>query len=573
VIWSIAGAGAVVASTIYLTFVRSLPAPHQRLPFFLIAALFAVAEVAVAHVEVGSQSYGYSLVEAPLVLGLLYLGPRYLIFAWLLGAAITLGLLRRQAPVKLAYNLTAFALESLTAALVFHAFAHDHGLLDAATFVGVFGATLLAALINIAAVFLAVHLTQGPAPRHEGIQQLAFGVLSTVVTTSATLIGVVLWRFDQPTVLLLAVAGLGVYLAQRTFTGQLREHRRLEFLRQSTELVGGLGTEESITALLGQISQTLHSEVSALVYLPVDVPDSLALVVCGPSGAPGPLELVPREDHWGAWSQLAPGRHPRIISQPRTAARLADLIGRPGLRQAIVVPLCGDLNVIGYLTVADRPSDVRPFSDDDLEVLDTLERLVSMGLENGHLERSLHEARLLERHLVHRATHDALTGLANRTFLADHLARLLDEPDGSDLACLFIDLDDFTAVNDRHGPSIADQLLVVTAQRLVGGLRDGDMAARLGDDRLAVIAHLSPDKDHAMEATALGDRIVVSLARPASIGADTIETGATVGIVLARPGASAADLLAAADDAVSAARTDDPARVTVHTPGRKRARR
>lgn len=566
-IWSITAAGAVIAAAAYLVAVRTLPEPRHQLPFLLIAAMFAIAEVAVVHVEVGSQTHTYSLVEVPLVLGLLYLDPRFLVLAWLLGFAVTLGVVRRQSPIKLAYNLTTFALGAVIASLLYHSVADPHAILDGATFAAIFIATVVPSLISIASVFLAVGLTEGHQPREERIQHLTFGMLSTAVTTSTMLIGVVLWQFDPTAMWLLALPIFGVYMAQRTFGGQIREQRRLQFLRHSTELVAGLGTEESVTSLLRQICQTLHSDVAALIYLPADLPDSLALAVFGPNGEAHELELVPRTDHWGAWAELAAGRDPRIITQPGETAMLGRLIGRPGVKQAMVVPLCGDLNVIGYLTVADRLSDVHPFSPDDLEVLDTLERFVSMGLENGHLERSLQEARLLERQLVHGATHDALTGLANRTLLADHLDRLLSEPGGADIACLFIDLDDFKCVNDRFGHSVGDQLLVVTAQRLIGCLRDGDMAARLGGDELAVIAHLSPDKSSILEATALGDRIIRSLARQAAIGQDNVATSASVGIVLGHHGESAADLLAAADEAMYSAKAAGKGRVRIYNPG------
>ena len=567
-IWGIAGGMAAVAAGLFLAFVQKLATPSHHLPFLSVAAMFAIAEIAVVSLDVGSQSHTYSLVEVPLVLGLVTLQPKLLVAAWLLGGAFTLGIVRRQSPIKFAYNVAGFALQSVISVLTFHAFSNGRNLLAGATFAGIFAATLVSSAISLQSVFVAVALTEGPQPRDERLRQMLFGVVSTAVTASTMLLGVVLQQTDPNALWLLAMPIVGVYLAQRAFTNHVREHRRLTLLRHSTELVSGLGTEESVGSLLRQICHTLNTNVAALTYLPVDVPESLALAVYGPNDRETGLHLVSKDDHWGAWTELAPGREPRIVSGTSDAGRLGRLIGHAGLRQAMVVPLCGDLSVIGYLTVADRGGDGSPFSLEDLEVLDALERFVSMGLENGHLERSLQEAQLLERQLVHRATHDSLTGLANRTLLADHLSRELADPGESEIACLFIDLDDFKSVNDRYGHPTGDQLLVVTAQRLVGCLRDGDIAARFGGDELAVIAHVDP-ADNRAEAAALGQRIVASLARPASLGEHTVTTTASVGIVLARPGDSAGDLLADADAAMYAAKAAGKGRVEVLKPGRR----
>ena len=567
-IWAIAAGVAAATALLYLAFVPGLATPIHHLPFLSVAAMFAIAEIAVVSLEVGSQSHTYSLVEVPLVLGLLTLQPKLVVAAWLLGGAITLGVVRRQSPIKFAYNVAGFGLQAVISVLIFHVVSNGRNLLAGTTFAGIFMATLVSSLLSVVSVFVAVSLTEGAQPREERARHLAFGLVSTAVTTSTMLLGVVLQQTDPDALWLLAMPIGGVYLSQRAFTNQVRDHRRLTLLRHSTELVAGLGTEESVGSLLRQICHTLNTDVAALIYLPVDVPDSLAMAVYGPDDYENPLHLVSREEYWAAWTELAPGRDPRIVSGARDAGRLAQLIGHTGLQQAMVVPLCGDLSVIGYLTVADRRNDGSPFSLEDLEVLDALERFVSMGLENGHLERSLQEAQLLERQLVHRATHDSLTGLANRTLLADHLSRLLADSGDSEIACLFIDLDDFKSVNDRFGHPTGDQLLVVTAQRLVGCLRDGDIAARFGGDELAVIAHVDPAQNRA-EAAALGQRIEASLARPASLGEHTVTTTASIGIVLARPGDSADDVLADADAAMYAAKAAGKGRVEIFKPGRR----
>jgi GGDEF domain-containing protein len=149
---------------------------------------------------------------------------------------------------------------------------------------------------------------------------------------------------------------------------------------------------------------------------------------------------------------------------------------------------------------------------------------------------------------------DPLTGLAGRSGLEEFLAHRLSEGDGRTVACLVVVLDD----EPGEGPvasTDSDQLLVVSAQRLVGCLRDGDLAARLGGRAFAVVAQVEPDQSR-REASMLGQRLSIALRRPASVGGRILTVGVRVGIVLGRAADSVSDIMTAADDAVTSARTD-----------------
>jgi diguanylate cyclase (GGDEF)-like protein len=169
----------------------------------------------------------------------------------------------------------------------------------------------------------------------------------------------------------------------------------------------------------------------------------------------------------------------------------------------------------------------------------------------------------LERGLVERATHDGLTGLANRTLLADHLSRTIDQSGGAHLALLLIDVEQHEVLDEGSSEATVeealDQLLVISAQRLVGALRDGDLAARVGDRELAVAARVAHDGGD--EAKSLGTRIVIALSQPASIGGATLAVSPTVAVVLGRPFDDCSDLLNAADVGLIAAKASARGRV------------
>ena len=174
--------------------------------------------------------------------------------------------------------------------------------------------------------------------------------------------------------------------------------------------------------------------------------------------------------------------------------------------------------------------------------------------------------------LAHRAVHDCLTGLPNRTLLIDRLERLLPKPGrphgtddrrrrsrGTDerrrrFAVLFIDVDRFKTVNDVAGHQAGDELLQAVASRLQAVIRDQDTLARLGGDEFVVVC---PDlADPAVEAAAVAERITAVMAQPFHVG-DTGEkffVSASVGVGVAAPGDTPEAVLARADAAMYAAK-------------------
>ena len=152
--------------------------------------------------------------------------------------------------------------------------------------------------------------------------------------------------------------------------------------------------------------------------------------------------------------------------------------------------------------------------------------------------------------LHHAARHDPLTGLPNRLFFLESLeetvsvARRAANP--APFAVLFIDLDGFKSVNDHHGHAVGDALLKGVAERFRGGLREGDMLARMGGDEFTVLLELQGPE----AARAKGDALAQSLRRPFFLPAE-VRVGASVGVSLyPRDGEDVESLLRRADHAM-----------------------
>jgi diguanylate cyclase (GGDEF)-like protein len=101
------------------------------------------------------------------------------------------------------------------------------------------------------------------------------------------------------------------------------------------------------------------------------------------------------------------------------------------------------------------------------------------------------------------------------------------------LAVLFVDLDRFKTVNDRHGHRTGDDLLVAVAQRLVSVLRPVDTLARLSGDEFVIVCE---DLDHESQAEIIAVRIVNALRAPFLLAGVEVEISASVGVAIAGPG-------------------------------------
>ena len=145
------------------------------------------------------------------------------------------------------------------------------------------------------------------------------------------------------------------------------------------------------------------------------------------------------------------------------------------------------------------------------------------------------ESKEQENQLAYQATHDVLTGLANRALFTDRLIHDVElaTRNGQTLAVLFIDLDEFKPINDTLGHKVGDQLLSSVADRLRLGLRASDTLARLGGDEFVL---LLPDLSHPDEAEAIADRLLEDLNRPHRIGEHELHVSASIGIALHRQG-------------------------------------
>ncbi len=186
-------------------------------------------------------------------------------------------------------------------------------------------------------------------------------------------------------------------------------------------------------------------------------------------------------------------------------------------------------------------------------------------------QRAEEELTRRQQELAFLATHDALTGLPNRTLILDRVEQVLMRArrEQTPVAALFIDLDDFKAINDSFGHAAGDELLRAVASRLTAVVRNSDAVGRLGGDEFVVIAS---DLSLASGPELIAERLLAALDQPFKLAASRAPLRMTASIGIASGDReSPGDLLRDADIAMYQAKWDGRHRYAVFESGMQTA--
>lgn len=253
-----------------------------------------------------------------------------------------------------------------------------------------------------------------------------------------------------------------------------------------------------------------------------------------------------------------------VGSANHAATRLLGLaasavVGKPAADLADRFPLLADLPVglTDADTVVHHPSARRAVSVTTRATGDEDDPVIAV------FARDISERKILEEQLAHQATHDDLTGLANRASLVGELDRAAAraERSGQGFGLLFIDLDRFKSVNDTLGHRVGDVVLQRVAERLLQATRDTDLVARNGGDEFVVLAEEAGD---VTVVARLAERIQDALSVPVAFEDDVIPVSASIGVAWLEPGdLHTLDQLRDADVAMYHAKSSGPGQIRV----------
>ena len=222
------------------------------------------------------------------------------------------------------------------------------------------------------------------------------------------------------------------------------------------------------------------------------------------------------------------------LADPRTDRAACE---RLGLRSMVVVPLRHQAETVGVLKA--MSSQVAHFNERHVALLELLSDLVGAAMYFA--------TRYAPGELFHKATHDGLTDLPNRSLFLDRLRSSLAQAvrDGQPLAVVMLDLNGLKPINDRHGHRAGDAALLEFSHRLRAAVRQSDTAARLGGDEFGLL--LRPlAADGGLEATM--SRLAEQLNGGFEFESRLLTVGASMGAAcFPQDGSEVAELMELAD--------------------------
>ncbi|HEX4904333.1 MAG TPA: EAL domain-containing protein [Acidimicrobiales bacterium] len=545
----------------------TLPASEQltdapvHISWWVLALGFAAAEVFVIHYQFRRERYTFSLMELPLALGLFFSTWPAVLFARLLGSGLALLLHRRQGPMKLAFNLASFALETALVMCAFRLLAGEAEGQSVRAFASAMGSVTFGVLLATATIVLVISINEGLPDRKTLTRLFTANFVVAVMNVSLALVAVsVLWVSQSAGWLLLVVACI-LFLGYRSYARLQQKHDDLELLYDFTRRTGtALQIDSAMKELLTQVRGVLRAGVAEIVIRSSRPGSGLVRTVLS---GDDDIEVTTAEED-ALWRRIDLDGKPLLASAPIREDALRFELAARGIDDAMIAPLRrGDGALIGLMLAGNRLGE-RTFSLEDLKLFETLANHASVSLENRHL---IDRLRMEAADKEHQSLHDALTGLPNRLLFHERVEQALTHSArvSGKVGVMLLDLDRFKEVNDTLGHHNGDLLLQEIAERLRRTIRAGDTVARLGGDEFAV---LLPELSGPEAAVAAANGIRHALERPFSIGEVTLDVGASIGIaVWPDHGDDAATLLQRADVAMYAAKATQDA-VDVYDPNR-----
>lgn len=266
-----------------------------------------------------------------------------------------------------------------------------------------------------------------------------------------------------------------------------------------------------------------------------------------PGAGPADFTEHPEEEHWAGHFKERQSVTGTIAQFPISDQRI---LRRRGVRSLAAFPVWGQSHWYGFICVEDLEND-REWSASEKTFLQTVADMIGAFLENAshrhQLATVIDKLRENEKTLMRIARRDPLTGLGNRIVLDEELERAVLRAQRQSLHgyVLLIDLNHFKPINDTYGHSVGDQVLRVTARRLLDCVRRTDTVVRLGGDEFVIIVEGA--QEHPNLATLIA-KLVACISRVQSHDGHTMAVGASVGSAcFPDDGTSSDALLAQAD--------------------------
>jgi len=326
-------------------------------------------------------------------------------------------------------------------------------------------------------------------------------------------------------------------MVERDRTSKLSAERLLEIIQVQTEIVQ-LGLDlGGVMALVAQRAQRLTNAIGAVVEL-AEGEEMVYRAATGIAASQLGLRLRQQGSLSGLCVQLG---QPLLCDDSETDDRVnREACRRVGLRSMIVVPLKHGELAVGVLKVLSPNPGV--FKIVDIQVLEIMSELIAAAM--------FHATRYEANELFHQATHDTLTGLANRALFFDRVRQRLAQASRSSerFGILMLDMDGLKRINDQRGHRAGDAALQEFAARIQRASRQSDTVARLGGDEFGVLLFRIETSE---EAELTSARLAQQIDQPFQYEQSALNLAASIGsAVFPEAGTEVDTLLEKADQAM-----------------------
>jgi diguanylate cyclase (GGDEF)-like protein len=542
-----------VVAALLLADLRSAAPPAGaplHLAWWVLAPMFVLAEVCVMHVHIRSDAHTVSLNEIPLVVGLAFCAPAELIVAQLAGACFALAVHRRQPLPKLGFNLASLTLSASAAVLVFRAVLGSESPVSPRGWLAGAAATETASVVSALLICAALTIARPGFTSGNALRIAGAAALSTAATTSIALVMVIVVWFQPVAIVMLALPVVVVFLGYRSYSAQHDHARDLEFLYDCARRLSQSGdVEHAIPELVTLAQAKFRAHLAELILLPAGG-EEMAYRACAQGDRPAdvmrPVDLSTADE---AVLEMSAAYEGMLVRQGHRDRVLSRLLAGRGLKEALVVPLRGEMRLMGLLLVGNRTGDVNVFTAADLTLLAALADQASIALQNGRLERSLGRLLELERQLRAQAFHDPLTHLPNRVSILESLTRR----HGASTTLLLVDIDGFGLLNEKLGTARADEVLAAVGGRLQSLAGPDGLVGRVSADEFAVLLDGAHGDLDAHDGIAQRIHRLMAHAVPVDGGVD-VTVGVSVGLAVDDGSGAHGDLLARAMTALARAK-------------------
>lgn len=300
-----------------------------------------------------------------------------------------------------------------------------------------------------------------------------------------------------------------------------RDRDSAETLLSLAHALAEVGTSEDVASRLAAAVPAVAGCAKTAVWMWDQDAQSLSLAARFPDRDQAASVSILHAGQVPALADLVRDPVPRVVVLEGVDGVVRSIMEAEELDNCAIVPILARGHFLGVVTAGFEERLEPSVAADLLDRLRGLADQAATALDNGALLDAMRR----------QALHDSLTGLPNRTLLADRASRALAQArrSGESTSLLFVDLDRFKVVNDTLGHEMGDELIRQAAERLGGCVRTSDTTARIGGDEFVA---LLPDTD-AVGAAVVAGMIVDVLDRPFNLAGQSVAVSCSVGIATA----------------------------------------